>query len=417
VKSLLLEFHSNNCTVPLAKTKILLVDDLDANLMVMTAVLESDQYILREATSGNKALDILENDPGFSLILLDVNMPVMDGYETARIIQSRPHLRDIPIIFITAGDYEVDAVFRGYQTGAVDYIGKPFKPQVLRAKVSVFAELHKKNQLLKHQEEKLRQINMDLVQLNQELESRVQDRTNELKQLNDQLKELNNSKDKFISVISHDLRNPLTALIASSRKLHQEYAMTSPEEIRKLSDIIYRTSRRVLIQLNDVVDWARQQQDKFTFNPVCIELEKEMDEWLDLLKDNAAQKNIEVQNRIPEGICVRADFHMLRSVVQNIVTNAIKYTPEGGYVRLTATPVHSMVEICVEDTGIGMSAEDRQDLFDRPSSRSGTNNETGSGLGLLLVKDFVAQHGGSIQVESDPGKGTHFKFTVPLDRI
>lgn len=381
--------------------------------MVMSAVLESDQYLITKVTSGTQALDVLERDPRFSLILLDVNMPGMDGYETARVIQSKAELRDIPIIFITAGDYEVDAVFRGYQTGAVDYIGKPFKPQVLRAKVSVFAELHRKNQLLKQQEEKLRQINMDLVRLNQELENRVRDRTNELKVLNDQLKELNNSKDKFISVISHDLRNPLTALIASSLKLHDEHTSSSPEEIRKLSDIIYRTSQRVLTQLNDVVDWAMQQQDKFSFNPVCVELEKETDDWLDLLKNNAAQKNIRLENRIPEGLCVHADALMLRSVIQNVVTNAIKYTPEGGYVRLTAVPAGEMVEICVEDNGIGMSAEDREELFDRRSSRNGTNNEAGTGLGLLLVKDFVGHHGGTIHVESIPGKGTHFKFTVP----
>lgn len=399
--------------MPLAKTKILLVDDLEANLMVMSVVLESDQYLITKVTSGTQALEVLERDPRFSLILLDVNMPGMDGYETARMIQSKAELRDIPIIFITAGDYEVDAVFRGYQTGAVDYIGKPFKPQVLRAKVSVFAELHRKNQLLKQQEEKLLQINMDLVRLNQELENRVRDRTNQLKVLNDQLKELNNSKDKFISVISHDLRNPLTALIASSLKLYEEHTSSSPEEIRKLSDIIYRTSQRVLTQLNDVVDWAMQQQDKFSFNPVRVELERETDEWLDLLKNNAAQKNIRLENRIPEGLCVHADALMLRSVMQNVVTNAIKYTPEGGYVRLTAEPAGEMVEICVEDNGIGMSAEDREELFNRRLSRNGTNNEAGTGLGLLLVKDFVGHHGGTIHVESIPGKGTHFKFTVP----
>ncbi|HEY0899790.1 MAG TPA: hybrid sensor histidine kinase/response regulator, partial [Sphingobacteriaceae bacterium] len=292
----------------------------------METVLENEQYDLYRATTGFAALDILSKENRFSLILLDVNMPGIDGYETARRIQEQEELRDIPIIFITAGDYEVDAVFKGYQTGAVDYIGKPFKPQVLRAKVSVFAELHKKNQLLKYQEEKLRLINNDLIQLNQELEKRVQDRTNELKKLNEELKDLNNSKDKFISVISHDLRNPLTALIASSLKLHQEHNLHSHEEVKKLSDIIYRTSRRVLTQLNDVVDWAKKQQEKFTFNPTRIQLLKEMDDWLDLLKNNAAQKNIQLQNDIPEEIHVNADSLMLRSVMQNVVTNAIKYT-------------------------------------------------------------------------------------------
>ena len=379
----------------------------------METVLENEQYDLYRATTGFAALDILSKENRFSLILLDVNMPGIDGYETARRIQEQEELRDIPIIFITAGDYEVDAVFKGYQTGAVDYIGKPFKPQVLRAKVSVFAELHKKNQLLKYQEEKLRLINNDLVQLNQELEKRVQDRTNELKKLNEELKDLNNSKDKFISVISHDLRNPLTALIASSLKLHQEHSLHSHEEVKKLSDIIYRTSRRVLTQLNDVVDWAKKQQEKFTFNPTRIQLLKEMDDWLDLLKNNAAQKNIQLQNDIPEEIHVKADSLMLRSVMQNVVTNAIKYTPEGGSVKLSALRLEDMVEICVEDNGIGMSKETRDELFARATSSNGTNNEEGTGLGLILVRDFIAQHGGTIQVDSQLGKGTRFKFTVP----
>lgn len=390
-----------------------MVDDLEANLMVMEAVLEIEQYVLYRALSGFEALKILSEEKRFSLILLDVNMPGIDGYETARRIQEQEDLRDIPIIFITAGDYEIDAVFKGYQTGAVDYIGKPFKPQVLRAKVSVFAELHRKNQLLKHQEEKLRIINNDLVQLNQELEKRVQDRTNELWKLNEELKELNNSKDKFISVISHDLRNPLTALIASSLKLHQEHTLHSYKEVKKLSDIIYRTSRRVLTQLNDVVDWAKRQQDKFSFNPTRIQLLKEMDDWLELLKNNAAQKNIQLLNDIPEEIHVNADAFMLRSVMQNVVTNAIKYTPEGGSIKLSALRIEKMVEICVEDNGVGMSEETREELFAGATSSNGTNNEEGSGLGLILVRDFIAQHGGTIKVESHLGKGTSFKFTIP----
>lgn len=399
--------------MPLDKTKILLVDDLDANLLVMEAVLEGDQYLLTKANSGQEALEILSREKNFSLILLDVNMPALDGYETARMIQQQERLRDIPIIFITAGDYEVDEVFKGYQTGAVDYISKPFKPQILRAKVSVFAELHRKNQLLKQQEEKLRIINMDLMQLNQDLEHRVQERTNQLRKLNEELKELNSSKDKFISVISHDLRNPLTALIASSLKLHQEHTMSSTEEVRKLSDIIYRTSRRVLTQLNDVVDWAKKQQEKFVFKPAPIQLLKELEEWLELLKNNAAQKNILLEYNIAPDLQVKADSLMLRSVFQNLVTNAIKYTPDGGCIRLSASQLNDMVEICVEDNGIGMTTEALEKLFDQTLSSNGTNNEEGTGLGLLLVRDFIAQHGGTIKVESKVGDGTCFKFTVP----
>ena len=196
--------------------KILLVDDRPDNLMSMEIVLEKEGYAFAKATSGKEALKILLKEDDFSLILLDVKMPIMDGYETAELIYQREKFKQIPIIFITGQDYEEAAIFKGYKTGGVDYIRKPVNPQILRSKVAVFAELYKKNQLLKQREEELRIINDDLRQLNSELESRVRERTLELEKLNHDLRDLNLSKDKFLSVISHDLRNPLTALLASS---------------------------------------------------------------------------------------------------------------------------------------------------------------------------------------------------------
>ena len=160
--------------------KILLVDDREDNLMSMELVLEKEGYFFSKATSGKDALKILLKEEDFSLILMDVKMPIMDGYETAEIIYQREKLRHIPIIFITGQDYEEAEVFKGYQTGAVDYIRKPFNPLILRSKVAVFAELYKKNRLLIKQEEKVRIINQDLLQLNQELEERVASRTKAL---------------------------------------------------------------------------------------------------------------------------------------------------------------------------------------------------------------------------------------------
>jgi signal transduction histidine kinase len=395
--------------------KILLVDDREDNLMSMEIVLEKEGYSFFRANSGREALKILLKEEDFSLILLDVKMPIMDGYETAELIYQREKLRHVPIIFITGQDYEEEAIFRGYQAGAVDYLRKPVNPQLLRSKVAVFTELHKKNKLLKQQEEKLRTINEDLVRLNQELENRVKERTFELENLNRELKDLNLSKDKFLSVISHDLRNPLTALIASSEKLNRDTEKFSITDIKQLSHIIHRTSNKILSQLNELVDWAKKQQEKTRFNPKKIQLSKGLNESLELLKANATQKQIRLENKVPGEIYVNADGLMLRSIVQNLVTNAIKYTPQGGSVTVTAQSVESMIEVCVQDTGVGMNAETKQKLFSRVTSASvlGTNKEFGSGLGLLLVRDFIAQHGGSISVESEIGKGTCFKFTIP----
>lgn len=395
--------------------KILLVDDNENNLLSIEVVLQEEKYALYRATSGKEALRILLKEEDFSLILLDVQMPIMDGYETAELIYQRDKFKHIPIIFITAHDYEEAAVFKGYKAGAVDFIRKPFNPEILRSKVAVFAELYKKNQLLQQQEEKLKVINNDLMLLNQDLEKRVLERTIELENLNHELKGLNLSKDKFLSVISHDLRNPLTSLLVSSENLNKDAATLRPDQIKLFSGIIHRTSQKILNQLNELVEWAKNQREKTNFKPEKIHLTQGINESLDLLRANAAQKDIRLENNIKEGIYVNADALMLRSILQNLVSNAIKFTPHGGKpVTVTAQQTEDMVEICVQDFGTGMSLKTEEIMFGKiNSSLLGTNQEKGTGLGLLLVKDFVVQHGGKIQVESELGKGTCFKFTMP----
>ena len=285
--------------------KILLVDDNHENLMTMEVVLERDDYDLYKATSGRDALKILLKESDFSLILLDVRMPIMDGYETAELIYQRDKLKHIPIIFITAQDYEETAVFKGYQAGAVDYIRKPFNQQILRSKVAVFAELTRKNQKLQAQEEIVRQKSIELTKFNQELENRVIERTTQLQTLNEELKNLNLSKGKFLSVISHDLRNPLTALLASSSRLNRD-AEINPKEVKHLSSIINRTSNKILDQLNELIDWAKKQRQKTSFNPTKIQLLKGIDEALELLKTNAHQKEISLKNKIARRWKVRS---------------------------------------------------------------------------------------------------------------
>jgi signal transduction histidine kinase len=399
------------------RVKILLVDDNENNLMSMEIVLANDGYEFFKATSGREALRILLKEDEFSLILLDVKMPTMDGYETAELIYQRDKLKSIPIIFITAHDYEEEAMFKGYRAGAVDFIRKPFKPEILRSKVAIFAELHKKNRLLRQQEEKLQAINDDLLLLNQDLERRVTERTIELENLNNELKSLNISKDKFLSVISHDLRNPLTSLLLSSKNLNDEIDKISPKEVKMLAGIIHRTSNKILDQLNELVDWAKQQREKTNFNPGKLQLYKGINESLELLKANATQKSIKLENEIPPNIYVNADSLMLRSILQNIVTNAIKFTPQsGGSVKVTAQTVDSMVEICVQDSGVGMSREIQDKILGNSNlSSPGTDSEQGTGLGISLIKDFVSQHGGAIMIDSEPGKGTCFKFTMPAN--
>jgi len=395
---------------------ILIVDDNENNLLSMEVILENESYSFYKATSGKEALRILLKEEDFSVILLDVKMPIMDGYETAQLILQRDKLKHIPIIFITAQDYEDESVYKGYEAGGVDFILKPINPEILRAKVLVFTELHRKNQLLRKQEEQLKATNDDLLHLSEDLERRVLERTIELENVNYELKTLNLSKDKFISVISHDLRTPLTSLLASSENLSRHGGNLPPEKIKIFSDIINKTSKKILNQLNELVDWAKSQREKTNFNPEKINLSKAVSESLDLLRTNAVQKRIKFENNIDPGIYVEIDTLMFRSILQNLVSNAIKFTPYGGKaVSINAQPVDGMVEISIRDHGVGMHQDTKELLFVgyNKTSVDGTSQEKGTGLGLLLVKDFVTQHGGTIKVDSELGKGTCFRFTVP----
>ena len=277
-------------------------------------------------------------------------------------------------------------------------------------------ELKIKAQLLQQQEEKLIKTNDDLLRLNQHLEKRVSERTFELENLNHELKDLNLSKDKFLSVISHDLRNPLTALLLASDQLSQDIDKHVFEEVQPFAKIIHRTSHNILQQLNELVDWAKMQKEKTSLNPEKLQLVLAVDQSFELLKANASQKSIVLENKVPFDIYVKADVLMLRSILQNLVTNAIKFSLQGGLVSVIAKRIDKMVEVCVIDSGVGMELATSEKLFlqSNITSISGTNNEKGSGIGLILVKDFVTQHGGTLRVESKIRKGTCIFFTMPV---
>jgi len=277
-------------------------------------------------------------------------------------------------------------------------------------------ELHEKALLLQQQEVKLIRINNDLLLLNQHLEKRVLDRTSDLEKINHELKDLSLSKDKFLSVISHDLRNPLTALLIASEQLSNDVEEHVFSEIQPYAKSIYRSSHNILKQLNELVDWANRQKEKTSFNPEKLKLFFAVDQSFELLKANARQKNIVLDNNVSVDIYVMADFLMLRSILQNLVTNAIKFSLEGGLIKVFALQIDKMVEVCVNDVGIGMETTVHENLFTQASStiEAGTNNEKGSGLGLILVKDFVGQHDGILRVESEIKKGTSIFFTIPV---
>lgn len=231
-----------------------------------------------------------------------------------------------------------------------------------------------------------------------------------------QLRELNATKDKFFSIIAHDLKSPFTNILGFSEILQKEARNLDINSIVAFADTINSTTRQTFNLLENLLDWARLQQNGFHFEPRNILLNYLVKSELENLKFNADQKNIRLVNRITEEIVITADEKMLSSVLRNLISNAIKFTPKEGEIDIGAKMNLNSVQVSISDTGVGMGKETVKNLFKIETSftNRGTENEKGTGLGLLLCKEFLEKHGGTIRVESEPGRGSRFTFSIPL---
>jgi len=352
------------------------------------------------------------------LIISDYSLPSFDAVTAFDIKQDKfPH---IPFIIVSGIIGEENAV-ELIKKGVTDYAPKDklfTLPQKINRALKETEERKEKEiiaEKLKIQAAALIVANDDLLRLNQHLEEKVFERTCALENLNNELKSLSLSKDKLLSVISHDLRNPLTAILLASDMLSHEMEDEIFKVIQPFAKIINQSSHNILDQLNELVDWAKMQQKKTILNAERLHLAGTINQSFELIKVNATQKNIVLENKVPDDIYVEADALMLRSILQNLVTNAIKFSAEGGLVSVMAALKDNMVEIGIIDRGIGMDANFSANLFQEfnTATAPGTNNEKGSGIGLKLVKDFVTQNCGTLRVESEIKKGTSILFTLP----
>ncbi|HZJ61330.1 MAG TPA: response regulator, partial [Chitinophagaceae bacterium] len=239
--------------------KILLVDDREDNLFSIETILEKDHYTIVKAKSGREALKVLLRQQDFSLILMDVQMPELNGFETATIIYERDKLKNIPIIFITAFSYDEDYIFKGYKMGGVDYIYKPIKPELLRMKVSVFVELYRKNQQLLLHEKNLLAANKSLqkeIEERRTSEEKIRSLNAQLVSSNAHLKAINEELDRFAYVASHDLQEPLRKIMVFSDKILMKENMD--EETEKYFKKIISSSKRMQMLINDLLSFSRQ---------------------------------------------------------------------------------------------------------------------------------------------------------------
>ncbi len=387
--------------------KILVVNDDPASLLALTSLLSQwvseSPYEILTARSGEEALrHVLQDD--FAMILLDVNMPGMDGFETAEAIHARPRSSAVPIIFITA--YHADEMNRlkGYQTGAADYLFTPIIPQILRAKVGVFVALARKNLELRQQALKLNQRTDELIATNARLGIEIKERRQAVRE--------NKAKDDFLAMLGHELRNPLNAINSAIAVIG--FAGVNAESANRARAIIARQSRHLSRIVDDLLDLSRVMSGKIMLSRQPIELGALVASCVDTFRTTGRTTGylLEIDTEIA---WVDADPTRIEQVITNLLDNAFKYTPQGGDIRIHAGQEDGKVVLKIRDSGVGIAAELLPHVFDVfvQGESSLDRAQGGLGIGLALVRQLIELHGGSIEAHSD-GSGLGSAFIVRL---
>jgi signal transduction histidine kinase len=381
-----------------AKAKILVVDDVPGKLMAIEAVLQQLDQTVVSVSSGEEALRRLLVDD-FAVILLDVNMPGLDGFQTAELIRQRKRSEHTPIIFLTA--FADDAYAdRGYALGAVDYLLTPAAPDVLRAKVSVFVDLF-------HKTEQVRRQADQRVQLAQEQAAR------------EEAERASFAKSQFLTNISHELRTPMTAIIGmTDLAITEELA----PRVREYLDAVHTNAHLLLELLNEILDLSKLEAGKLTLESAPLRLRKIVEELNHTFGHRARQKGLRFEASVDQAVPnhLIGDSLRLRQVIVNLLTNAMKFT-ERGRVALdvqleSSCDREAWVRFCVSDTGIGISPADQERIF-APFTQvdaSTTRRHEGAGLGLAISAQLIRAMGGIRSLRSEPGEGSTFSFTVPM---
>ncbi len=355
---------------------VLLVDDRPENLLALEGTLKPLQIRVVKARSGEEALLHLLRQT-FAVILLDVQMPRLDGLQTAELIKQREQTRHIPIIFVTALSRETAYVFKGYAHGAVDFLLKPIDPDILRAKVRVFCDLFVRG-------EKIRK---------QALESEV--------------------KDVFLSSVVHELQTPLAAAKAQAQlALHQLGEQQGEVGTARALRVISRQIDRLARLVGDLLDVNRLESGQLELNPSQFDLVGLIEEARGRMQPAGGQHQIRV--RAPDRLQIFADRDRIDQVLVNVLSNAIRYSPEGGEIEIAVETAGDAVHIAVKDHGLGIPREHQKTIFERFGRAHGPSFG-GLGLGLAISRGIVEQHGGTIEVESSgkPGEGSTFHVRLP----
>lgn len=374
-----------NMEINPSEYKILIVDDVMSNVLLLKVLLTNEKFAIATASNGRQALEQVEKENP-DLVLLDVMMPDMSGFEVAQHLKSNPNTADIPIIFLTALNSTADIV-KGFQVGANDFISKPFNKEELIIRVTHQISLVAAKRLILSKTEELQRTIA--------------------------------GRDKLYSVIAHDLRSPM----GSIKMVLNMLILNLPSEkigaeMYELLTMANQTTEDVFSLLDNLLKWTKSQIGKLNVVYQDVDLVEVTDGVIEIFSMVASLKKIRIREMKPEKMMVNAGIDMLKTVVRNLLSNAIKFSKENSEVLVKMEEVDGMAVVSVQDYGCGISEEGQKKLLhtDTHFSTFGTNNEEGSGLGLLLCKDFVVKNGGKLWFTSKEGEGSIFSFSIPVKK-
>ena len=374
-----------NMEINPSEYKILIVEDVMSNVLLLKVLLTNEKFAIATASNGRQALEQVEKENP-DLVLLDVMMPDMSGFEVAQHLKSNPNTADIPIIFLTALNSTADIV-KGFQVGANDFISKPFNKEELIIRVTHQISLVAAKRLILSKTEELQRTIA--------------------------------GRDKLYSVIAHDLRSPM----GSIKMVLNMLILNLPSEkigaeMYELLTMANQTTEDVFSLLDNLLKWTKSQIGKLNVVYQDVDLVEVTDGVIEIFSMVASLKKIRIREMKPEKMMVNADIDMLKTVVRNLLSNAIEFSKENSEVLVKMEEVDGMAVVSVQDYGCGISEEGQKKLLhtDTHFSTFGTNNEEGSGLGLLLCKDFVVKNGGKLWFTSKEGEGSIFSFSIPVKK-
>ncbi|WP_060513296.1 hybrid sensor histidine kinase/response regulator [Pseudomonas sp. NBRC 111124] len=389
--------------------KLLIVDDLPENLLALAALIQGEDREVHEAQSAEAALSLLLEHE-FALAILDVQMPGMNGFELAELMRGTEKTRNIPIVFVTAAGREMNYAFKGYESGAVDFLHKPLDTLAVKSKVSVFVDLYRQRKVLDRQLQALERSRQE-----QEL------LLAQLQVARGELEHAVRMRDDFMSIVAHEVRTPLNGLIleAQLRKMHLGRGNLEAFNPDKLQAMVERDERQInsLIRLvEDMLDVSRIRTGKLSLRPKTFDLSQLVRGLVENFAAQATALETSIELQRCESLTGVWDEFRIEQVLANLLSNALRYG-ERRPVHVQLFEQDGMAAVQVRDYGIGISASNQQRIFQQFERVATQQASNGLGLGLYISEQIVQAHGGRIQVESDVGKGSTFTLLLPLAEV